>query len=199
MALALAVDWMRSEWKYRHLLQPPPATGLIGHSFGALHAGHYATRTPVAGVASLSGLWRKWDIDFAPNPLLVGDAPRLLTWGTGGADGEADAVLPSQLWDAIAAPKHRAVFGGATHWDYLPGNASLPCRTGTGSCAHVGAAAADLVSLFFARYLPPEGVAGLPGKVRPELVPPPALSLTWEQEQYAGGHLTGWQQYQDQS
>src|SRR5690606_38904692 len=45
----------------------------------------------------------------------------------------------------------------------------------------------------------PEGVADLPGKVPHKLVPPPPLSLTWEQQQYAGGHLTGWKQYQDQS
>jgi len=87
VTLAQVTEWMRTGRKYHDLLQPPPATGLIAHSSGALHAGHLATRTPASAVASLSGVWQTWDPDFAPNPLLAGDVPRLLTWGTGAFDG----------------------------------------------------------------------------------------------------------------
>ena len=44
--------------------------------------------------------------------------------------------------------------------------------------------------MFFARYLPPELNPNLPNSV-PETLVPPALSLTAEQQFYAGSYLNG--------
>jgi hypothetical protein len=58
-------------------------------------------------------------------------------------------------------------------------------------------AAADLVTMFFAKYLPPPLAPDLPDRVPDNLVPPP-LMLTPEQEFYAAGHLVGMKLIQGQ-
>jgi hypothetical protein len=186
--LVATLGWMRERWEHRATLLPAPATGLAGHSFGALHAGILATKTQVAAVASLSGVWIDWPGGAGQRPILIGAVPRLFTWGTD-PFSERDAILPDSLWSQIALPKHRAVFSNAEHFDYLYAP-QLPCRGTTGPCRYVGEAAADLITMFFARYLPPELAPDLPGRVPDTLVPPP-LQLTGEQEFFAGGHLIG--------
>jgi Chlorophyllase enzyme len=186
--LAETLQWMRESWEHRATLLPAPATGLAGHSFGALHAGILATTTPVAAVASLSGVWIDWPGGAGPRPILLGTFPRLFTWGTE-PFSERDAILPDSLWNQIAVPKHRAVFTNGEHFDYLYAP-QLPCRGSKGPCRYVGEATADLVTMFFARYLPPELTPDLPGRIPGTLVPPP-LQLTPEQEFFAGGHLIG--------
>jgi hypothetical protein len=52
-----------------------------------------------------------------------------------------------------------------------------------------GQAASDLTTMFFGRYLPPENLPYLRDAIPPTLVPPPQLSLTPEQEFYAGDYL----------
>ncbi len=185
-ALTGTLTWMRQSWQHRLTVLPAPATGLAGHSHGALHAGILATRTTVAAVASLSGVWGSWQPGHGPKPIFQATGPRLLTWGT----IEGDGRLTDPDWNAIPRPKHRAVFADAEHYDYFPFNQQLPCRPFPGPCPHVGAATDDLVIMFFARYLPPEMWPDLPGRVPANLVPPP-LSLTPEQRFYAGGHLVG--------
>ena len=74
------------------------------------------------------------------------------------------------------------VFAGE-HFDYLY-NAQLPCCGGFGPCQSLGAATADLVTMFFATYLPPELWPYLPDLVPGPLIPPP-LNLTLEQQFYA--------------
>ena len=186
--LADTLRWMRESWEHRATLLPAPATGLAGHSFGALHAGILATNTQIAAVASLSGVWIDWPDAAGPRPILQGSFPRLFTWGTE-AFSERDAILPDSLWNQIAVPKHRAVFTNGEHFDYLYAP-QLPCRGTKGPCRYVGEATADLVTMFFARYLPPELAPDLPGRIPNTLVPPP-LQLTPEQEFFAGGHLIG--------
>jgi hypothetical protein len=187
--LADVATWMRVTWEHRTTLMPPPATGLIGHSNGALHAGILARRIGVAGVVSLSGEWTLWQSKHGPVPIRSGSVPRLFTWGTG---LDAHAQLATSLWNTIPRPRHRAIFDGAGHWDYLHHTKVDVGCTGIGDCPNVGEATTDLVTMFFANYLPPQGSPDLPDRVPNQLVPPPPLQLTPQQQAYAGGHLIGW-------
>jgi hypothetical protein len=102
----------------------------------------------------------------------------------------ACSYLPDQLRNRISRPKHRAVFPDAMHFDYLH-NVQFPCRDDAqGPRQLVGQATDDLVTMFFARYLPPEGSPELPDRIPADLRPPP-LQLTREQEFFAGGYLNG--------
>jgi hypothetical protein len=187
--LADALTWIRQGWERGDSLLPPPATGLVGHSFGALHAGILATRIDCAGLVSLSGVWIDWPNGPAgQRPILQLQIPQLFTWGTE-LFSERDAILPDSLWSAIAKPKHRAVFTDGEHFDYLY-TPQLPCRQSKGPCRWLGAATDDLVAMFFANYLPPELWPNLPDQVPDTLIPPP-LNLTPEQEFFAGAHLIG--------
>ena len=49
-----------------------------------------------------------------------------------------------------------------------------------GTCGHV-----------LANYLPPPAVSSLPGQIPESLVPPLPLTLTVEQQSFAGGWLSG--------
>jgi hypothetical protein len=187
-ALGDALQWIRQSWEHRTTVLPAPATGLAGHSYGALHAGILATNTEVAAVASLSGVWIDWPDAAGPRPILQGAVPRLFTWGTD-PFSERDAILPDQLWNPIMRPKHRAVFTDGEHFDYVY-RPQLPCRGSKGPCRYIGEATADLATMFFAKYLAPELSPNLPDRIPDTLVPPP-LQLTPEQEFFAGGHLIG--------
>ena len=196
--LADALVWIRASWEHRESLMPEPATGLAGHSYGALHAGILATKIPAAGVVSLSGVWNVWDPSvYGPSPIDQIPLPRLFTWGTDMSPGrgDSDAALSNNHWNRIAVPKHRAVFTGAQHFDYLY-DPELPCRQNKGPCRYVGSATDDLVTMFFAKYLPPELWPNLPGLIPGNLVPPP-LQLTPQQEFYAAGHLVGLKQFRE--
>ncbi len=184
--LHAVADWARSGWEHAGVLLPPPATGLAGHSFGAMLAARFATTRPVAGYAGLSGGWGDWFGD-APKPLPLLDLPTLLVWG--GA-GDLFTQLSDAEWNQLRRPRHRVIFAEGEHWDYLKGVA-VPCRHSTGACPHLGPAVDDLVTMFFGKYLPPEFGDGLPGRVPTSLAPPP-LDLTPEQEFFAGGFLNGW-------
>jgi hypothetical protein len=189
--LAAVLTWIRQGWDYRGTLLPEPATGLAGHSFGALHVGFLATTTETAGVVSLSGVWGDWP----DSPPIWGlRVPQLFTWGT--ADLPT-AMLSGDLWNPIARPKHRAIFTGGEHFDYLY-TAQLPCRQYPGTCQWVGLAATDLVTMFFANYLPPELWPNLPSLV-PDTLIPPQLNLTLQQEFYAGAYLIGVQIFDEAS
>ncbi|MFC7548960.1 PASTA domain-containing protein [Plantactinospora sp. GCM10030261] len=187
-ALASTVSWMRQGWTGKAALLPAARTGLAGHSYGALHAGILATRIPVAAVASISGVWNDWQPNYGTKPIHQNAVPRLLTWGT----IDPDATLGAPDWNAIAKPRHRAVFDNAEHYDYFPYQQNVPCRPvgGGGPCPHVGIATDDLLIMFFANYLPPELWPDLPSRIPNNLVPPP-LNLTPEQRFFAGAHLVG--------
>ena len=188
--LADTLAWIRQGWEFAQTLLPPSATGLAGHSYGALHVGFLATKIDVAGVAYLSGVWTEW-LGFAgPLPILQLLVPQLFTWGIGGIEGESSAELSDLEWNAIPKPKHRAVFANGGHFDYLYAP-KLPCRVNRGPCQLLGAAAADLVTMFFANYLPPELSPNLPDLVPDSLIPPPLNLTTFEQQFYAGAYLNG--------
>lgn len=184
--LQAVLDWARSDWEHADVLLPPPATGIAGHSFGAMLGARFAVDGPVTAYAGLSGGWGDWFGD-APKPLPLLDLPSLLVWG-----GASDLFtqLSDAEWQQLRKPRHRVVFAEGEHWDYL-GAISVPCSSGRGLCQHLGAATDDLVTMFFAKYLPPELATDLPARVPSTLEPPP-LVLTPEQEFFAGGFLVGW-------
>jgi predicted alpha/beta-hydrolase family hydrolase len=186
--LAASLRWIREGWEHRDVLLPEPATGIGGHSFGALHAGILATKVPARAVASLSGVWIDWPDAVGPRPIETLALPQLFTWGTE-PFSERDAALTDGLWQRVDRPRHRGVFANGEHWDYLY-TEQTPCESSRGPCRYLGAAARDLVAMFFAKYLPPELWPNLPSQVPDNLRPPP-LVLTPEQEFYAGGHLIG--------
>jgi dienelactone hydrolase len=186
--LAAALQWVRAAWEHREIVLPAPASGIVGHSFGALHAAIFATTVEVGAVASLSGVWIDWPDGVGSRPITQLTVPQLFLWGTD-PFSERDAILPDGIWNAIGLPKHRAIFAEGGHWDYLYTEA-IPCNVTRGPCRHVRSAAGDLVTMFFAKYLPPDLWPDLPDRVPDTLIPPP-LSLTPEQEFYAGGHLIG--------
>jgi hypothetical protein len=176
------------------VVMPDPATGLAGHSFGAGLTGRVVVDGSIAvkAHASLSG--------HSTSALLSRPIPKLLTWGTGGED----LLVPVEDWSTrVPSPAHVVEIHDAGHWDYLPEGRST-CTEQRGACTLVPTLAADLVALFFARYMPPErwtgsGPSWLPWfRVGPSLRPPPLL-LTTEQRFFAGGHLVSWQLMDERS
>lgn len=182
--LERVVDWARTGWEHADVLLPPPATGIVGHSFGAMLGARFAVGHEVSAYAGLSGGWQDWFGD-EPFPLPLLRVPSLVVWGRG---RDTFSPLTDAQWQALAAPRHRVVFTKGDHWDYLEHSVSVPCRGTTGSCTKIAGATADLVTMFFARYLPPELATNLAVGVPGSLDPPP-LDLTFEQQFYAGGFL----------
>lgn len=177
------VSWMRTGWEHYQMLLPAPATGVVGHSYGALLGVRLAVEGSVSAYASLSGPWSEWP-SLPPNPVGTLAVPKLFVWGSG--PGDALSQFDGG-WAGLSAPKHKAVLTDAGHWDYLPAGRSA-CEGQRGPCTVVWALAGDVVSTFFAKYLPPELWPGLGQQIPDSLVPPPR-NLTNEQQFFAGGHL----------
>lgn len=175
------VAWLRNEWDHKDVLMGAHATGVVGHSWGALMGGRYAQTEPVAAYASLSGAWHDWSGPARPLDSMT--MPRLFLQGS----GELGTPLGEGDWGSIPAQKHRVTFENGQHWDYLPAG-RVSCDDLRGPCTLVPALSGDILAIFFARYLPPEYWPSLPAKIPPSLVPP-SFSLTLEQEFYAGTHL----------
>jgi pimeloyl-ACP methyl ester carboxylesterase len=181
------VGWMRDGWEHRRVLLPPPATGVGGHSYGALLAARFAVANPVAAYVSIAGKWIDWRT--SPLPIQTLGIPMLFCLGTPMTDGFGS--LSDSLWSGLAQPRHKAVFEEAGHWDFLPPGATS-CEGGLwqerGPCTLTGTLTADLVTMFFAKYLPPESWPALGNQIPASLFPP-TLVLSAEQEFFAGGHL----------
>lgn len=184
------LTWMRSSWEFASTLLPQSATAVVGHSYGALLGGQLIARQlhPFSAYASLSGVWKQWDMSM-PNPLPDLGTASLFIWGAGISAAEASADL-GEWWSQLEIVKHRLVFSETDHWDYL-GPAGSACASWQGDCpSFVRDLAADFVLTFLSHYLPPEKWWLLPTTIPHSLVPPP-LALTPAQEAFAGGHLAG--------
>lgn len=174
------LDWARTTWADRSVLLASPATAVLGHSYGGLLAGRFASSSDqVAVFASLSSGWEH------ENPALAEllpslDLPKLFV------DGQLDiTALSEPLWQRLRMPKHRIVFAEANHWDYLP-DGPQGCH-GQSKCRFFPGAAFESVVMFLSKYLPPEFATDLPDRIDDDLVPPP-LNLTPAQQFYAGGN-----------
>lgn len=178
-------NWLYEGWTHREVLLPRPALGVVGHSFGALLGARVALAVEARAYASLSGDWENWHIgNDVPHPLPILRVPKFFCWG----DMEmGDLIRMEREWAADTKPRHKVVFHGGDHFDYLPPRRTM-CGPQTDCAPLITMLAADLVTLFFSKYLPPERWPHLPGLIADSLVPP-ALSLTFEQEFYAGSHL----------
>jgi pimeloyl-ACP methyl ester carboxylesterase len=180
------VTWMRDQWPGRDVLMPPPATAIVGHSYGALLGARLAQEIPVSAYASLGGVWLEWS-PLPPAPLLDLHVPALFAWGTGSS--EFSAQLGS-LWDDVTPPKHRLVFENAQHWDYLTANCAS--HDDRGPCTIVKDLAAGFLALFISKYMPPENWSELKTRIEPKLLRP-SYALTPAQEFFAGAHLVGFE------
>jgi dienelactone hydrolase len=176
------VSWLRSAWSESAQLAPPPATGLVGHSFGAGLAGRLAGDGNLRAFASLSGSVARVTRDGI-------HVPKLFVWGSNEFVPPGVALSASE-WAAVEPPKHRVVVDDLQHWDYLPAGRTS-CENDRGPCGAARVAAWDLLVMFFANYLPPPALPGLPGQIPESLVPPLPLTLTLEQQSFAGGWLSG--------
>jgi pimeloyl-ACP methyl ester carboxylesterase len=177
------IAWMRTRWEHASILSP--VTGVIGHSYGGMLAARYADEgsLPISAFASLSSGWGEWQPGVFPtdSPLPNLSIPGLLALG--GADSDASVNL-----SALPGTKHGAVFTDAAHWDFLPGGRS-PCQGGiAGPCDLTWALAADIVALFFGKYLPLESWPNLLEAI-PNSLNPPRRRLSFRQMFYAIGHL----------
>jgi pimeloyl-ACP methyl ester carboxylesterase len=185
LTLNIVLTWARSGWEHADLLLAPPMTGLAGHSFGAMLSARFALQAPVRAYAGLSGTWDDWLQGPVPVPLRSLAVPNLLVWG-----GQGDSFTDiGALWDQLVDPRHRVVFEDGEHWDYLP-DTDIPCMRAHGPCDGFALAVADLVTMFFGRYLPAELAVDIIERVPASLVPP-GLDLTEEQQPFAGGFLIG--------
>jgi|SoiMethySBSTD1v2_1073268.scaffolds.fasta_scaffold07026_12 alpha/beta superfamily hydrolase len=197
------LTWMRTQWELSGMLRPG-SIGIMGHSFGSLLAARFAsenagTENAISAYVSLSGVWGDWP-SSPPRPINSLTIPKLFVWGTG--DSDVQANLNSGLWSSVPAPKHQAVLTAAEHFDYLRPFDSACADPAQGAergpCASSDILARELVFTFFGKYLPPENaeaaLTGLPNSLK---LPP--LSLTQEQEFFAGLHRIAADLYQGSS
>lgn len=177
------ITWMRTAWSHSDYVQKAPTLGIIGHSYGALHAGQLALTIPATAYVSLGGAWTEWPTGGGW-PIMTLPVPKLLVWGT----LDWAAMLPDPTWNNLALPKHRLVFTDGEHWDYVPPSATT-CDPVAGDCELIDDLTADFVALFLSKYMPPPMAAytPVPGVIPDSLVPPPALNLSTEQMFFGAG------------
>ncbi|MDX6515477.1 MAG: hypothetical protein QOH73_1143, partial [Gaiellaceae bacterium] len=153
--------WIRSDWEFRATALPSPANGVVGHSFGGGVAAEFVKLNPggVAAFASLSG-----QTGEGLAPVANAQIPKLFTFGS---DALMDAILldlnplpTGPAWPGLLPPKHVAILKDIGHFDYLRAG-RVPCEGLRGTCTHTPALAAELLVMFFGRYLRPEGVPDL--------------------------------------
>ena len=185
---------MRRTWQYKDMLMPEPATAIVGHSYGALLAAQLAGAIPHSAFASLSGAFGESNYTSTlPQTIAV---PSLFLWG---ATESRDEVLYSpslpngQSWQSVRTPTHAVSFRAGHHADYMEPNTAGTCDQ-TGSCPLVRSMAADFLTAFLAKYMPPEGNPGISSYVPDSLfIAPGSLPPLFSNEQkfYDGSYLVG--------
>jgi hypothetical protein len=193
------LEWIRTDREHANLLADPPATAMIGHSRGGVHAARLVLEDDVSAYVSLSGDFHGLVADEAISLVTSIDVPKLIAVGDSseGLDPswtppeDGDERLPG-TWQELSLPKHEAVIDRMAHFDYLAPEVA-PCQDAPGPCLRVPRLIADIVTMFLARYLPPPAVSGLPTQVPATLIPPVDwdADLSVRQIFYSGSYLTG--------
>ncbi len=183
-------SWLHDGWEHHSALLPPPMTGVVGHSYGAIKAARLAAESEgtISAYVGLSGPWEEWPPSppNPPPPLRMLQVPNLLTWGSGPFDSFADGFQAFDGWPPVPMPRHLAIFEGAAHWDYLKAGTTT-CDGGVrGPCELTHTLAADLTTMFLGRYLPGENSNA--AQIPPSLIPP-EVKFTQEQELFSGSWL----------
>lgn len=169
-------DWLSTDWVHKELVHP--YIGVIGHSFGGPVGAKFSRENSnVKAFASLSGQYEGMDDYKRMNK------PILFMRGDPSADiGEA---LVGYDWNNTPQPKHRADFDEGYHWDYISsGGENCNNGAGDGPCAQRVMLRTEIISMFFTRYL---SRGAINNNVPLSLIPP-SLSLTTDQQFYAGGN-----------
>lgn len=175
------VAWVRHNWSEAGSVdQRPEQTAVMGHSYGALLAARVAAAHPeMRALVSLSGPYD--ELDDAQALLQSITVPSLYMWGRGLFFEDLDEF--GNRWNQLTRFRYAAVFDGE-HFDYLP-----PQDSGTaprGACPLIGGAAADLATLFVS----PQLRVGSSTTAFPVDLSVPTVTLTQQQQFYAGGQLT---------
>jgi pimeloyl-ACP methyl ester carboxylesterase len=176
--------WVRSQWSESTWVDPlPESTAVMGHSYGALLAARFAAANPdIRAFASLSGPYQ--ELNDATTLFAALTSPSFFAWaeGSGPSLGLEDLDGNPPLYNSLNLPKYAAVFKGE-HFDYIDDTGMSPA----GPCHPLmGGALADLATLFIAEAMPiPLGGTEVPFDLKK-----PQVSLTFEQEFYAGSHLS---------
>ncbi|MBC9795821.1 alpha/beta fold hydrolase [Sinomicrobium weinanense] len=178
-------NWVLNTWEHHELVHS--FTGIAGHSYGALLGARFAkTDADIKAYASLSGVWENWP--SGPLPVMSLNLPTLFIRGNDPFGDFSTGV--GHFWNSLPVPKHQAVFQGGFHWDYLPSGATNCEQSvgGRGDCSSTSILSTELLSMFFGKYL---RKSNRPYARIPNSLIPPDLTLTSEQQFYAGGgHLT---------
>jgi hypothetical protein len=147
----------------------------------------------VAAFASLSG--KEINEIGQTLKMLPGSLPKLFMWGSDQGSDFLTSPAPED-WDAMSSPKHSAILNDIGHWDYLPPGLSA-CESPRGPCGLTPQLAAELLMMFFGRYLVPEGAPDLQARIASSLLPPTQaafqLPLSLDQQFYAGAFLGGFE------
>jgi hypothetical protein len=170
-----------------------PGTATLGsRSLGQIPAMAFASLSGTYGLIQASAMG-----PLTPTGLLNSlHVPSMFAWNTGDDDPHGAVLIrpggASSLWSAIGTPKHAIIFGSnVMHGDYLTSGTGGTC-TQSGSCNLVGPLAADFVTTFLAKYLPPEGDTTAHSLVPDSLiVRPQSLPAPPAQGVYAGAFMTG--------
>ena len=173
------LDWVRDTWEHRQWVDSrPEATAVVGHSLGTLLAARVRQARPtISALAGLSGPW----LDFSdPSSELKAVMPPSFFMFTTDSHENLD---DHGWWDDVPFGKTSARFEGE-HFDYLDPN-NWGCDVPRGACTKTDEMAAVLVASFISRHVP--------GSLSTIAVPPslilPEVTLTLEQEFFAGNHL----------
>lgn len=178
------IDWVRDGWEHdRWVDKRPEATAVAGHSYGALLAARVAAARPsISAYVGLSGPFTEFG---NPVPVLQGiGAPSFFMWATGNPiTGAFENLDGGGMWNQVPSPKAAAVHPGE-HFDYISPTA---CGEPRGPCTLIQGVAADLAALFITRYAPlASSTASIPVDLEP-----PSVTLTPQQQFFAGAHLSG--------
>ena len=169
-------DWVLNDWEFHELVDPN--TGIIGHSFGApIGSSISKTNNAVRAFVSLSGQYE------GVNDYLSMNKPVLFLRGHPTSDIAETYV--GFNWSATPSPKHKVEFAEGYHWDYLlPSQVQCSNCFGHGDCSKSAQLSTEVITMFFSRYL--RRTNTVDNRVPLSLIPPD-ITLTTEQQFYAGG------------